>query len=130
MNNAQSERLVDAWERIAKAIEGLRNEAKKAGERYWPEHREQREAIVSRIPTAEDEAKRNLGLTNQPIEEWLTDLDTPDEDEFIGEREREWRRTHPKEPPQAKEPDASPKGPGPGTEDKGGTRARKTKSKA
>ena len=136
MNQKQSERLVLAWEAIAKALEGLRDEAKKAGERYWPEQREQKESIVTRIPNTEDEAKRNLGFSDAPIKDriergdWLDLGPVEDDDEFIGEREREWRRTHPQEPPQAKEQNASPEGPGPGTEDKGGTRARKTKSKA
>ena len=104
MIGKQDERLVVAYEAIAKALEGLRDEAIKAGKRYWPQPGEQRESVVTHVPNEEDEAKRNLGVSDGPIDEWLN-LGNPDE--WIGEREREWRRTHPTETKEVKVSDAS-----------------------
>jgi hypothetical protein len=99
-----NERLVVAFSQIAEALKGLHEEAIKAGTRFWPDPREQRQAVVSHVPNEEDEAKRNLGVSDGPIDEWLN---LGDPDEFIGEREREWRRTHPPETKEVKIGDAS-----------------------
>lgn len=90
------ERLVVTFESIGKSLEGLHEEAKRAGSRYWPEPREPREAIVTRIPTEEDKAKENQGRIDESvsIDDWL-DFGNPEE--LWGEREREWHRTHPKQ---------------------------------
>jgi len=108
MIKSQEERLIAAWEAVGKALEGLKDEARKAGARYWPEPKEQKESILTRVPNAEDKARESLGISDGPIEDWIAISDDGDEDEFIGEREREWRKAHPKEQPQAKEPDAGP----------------------
>ena len=100
--------LVVCFQRIAAAMEGLRDEAKRAGARYWPEPKQQKESVVTRIETAEDRAKKSLGVSDRPIQDWLN-IDES-EDEFIGEREREWRRTHPQE--KAQVADAGPKAAG------------------
>jgi hypothetical protein len=115
MNAFQTERQVEALEslavsfsRIADALEGLNGQVKSAGNRYWPEPREPKEAVVSRIPTEEDKAKENQGMLDEsiPIDAWL-DLGNPEE--LWGEREREWHRTHPKsEQETAAGTDASP----------------------
>ena len=114
MTGEQVDRLTIAWETIGKALEGIHDELKRAGSKYWPEPKEQKEAIVTRIPNAEDETRRNLGVDDSPIKEriergdWLDIGPTEDEDEFIGEREREWRKAHPKEQEKAEEPASSP----------------------
>jgi hypothetical protein len=109
-NQELNEKLVSAIEGIAKALGGLHEEAKQAGKRYWPEPREQREAVLSRVPTEEDRIKERQGAgANVPIEQWLTELGDPEgaDSEYIGEREREWRRTHPEEEKKEQEPNAS-----------------------
>ena len=108
MTKDQNDRLVLAFVDIAAALKGLHEEIARAGKRYWPEPGQQREPVLSRVPNEEDEARRNLGISDGPIEDWIALPDDGDEDEFIGEREREWRKAHPKEQPQAKEPDAGP----------------------
>ena len=60
MNESQKERLVLSFERLAIAMEGVRDEFRKAGSRYWPEPKPQREPVVSRIENEEDRAKKNL----------------------------------------------------------------------
>lgn len=117
--------LVVCFQRIAAAMEGLRDEAKRAGARYWPGPKEQKQSVVSRVPTEEDRIReRQEGAdAAKPIDEWLTDLGDP-EDEFIGEREREWRRTHPQE--KAQVADAGPKAAG--EKVGGGDKAAETKA--
>jgi hypothetical protein len=106
MDEKQDERLVVSFQKIAKALTGIHEEFKRAGKRYWPEPKEQREAVLSHVPNAEDEAKKNLGLTDQPIEKWLNPewLDESDSG-IIGERSSQWIAEHPEE--KSKEPDAS-----------------------
>lgn len=98
MTKEQDERLVVSFEKIAKALGGLNEQARRAGKRYWPEPREQKEAVVSRVPTEEDKIKERQGSGNNvPIEQWLTDLGPPEDDEPIGERTRQWIEDHKKE---------------------------------
>jgi hypothetical protein len=106
MTEDQDERLVVAFEKISKALGGLHEQAKRAGKRYWPEPGQQKEAVLSHVPNEEDEARRNLGVTGERIEDWL-DLGNPEDDEPIGERTAQWLKDHPKE---VKKPDASTKG--------------------
>jgi hypothetical protein len=109
--NLRLERLVVSFESIAKSLEGLNEESKKAGTRYWPKPGKAREIIVGGIPTEEDRIKERQGY-GVPISEWLTNVpnddDDEDDDEYIGERQREWRRTHPYEGKEVKVIDASP----------------------
>ena len=102
MTNDQNERLVVAYESIGKALEGIHEEVKGAGRRYWPKPGEQRESVLTRVPNEEDEARRNLGISDGPIEDWLNLEDT----ECIGERSAQWLRDHPKD--KAKKPSSSP----------------------
>jgi len=104
MTKDQDERLVVAYELIGKALEGLHEAITRAGKRYWPEPREQREVISTHILTEEEKIRERQGH-NKPIEEWLTNL--PEDDEPIGERTRQWYADHP--PEKAKVVDASPK---------------------
>ena len=74
--------LVSVLARIASAFEGMNEELRKAGNRYWPEPKPQREAIVSRIQNEEDKAKENLGIgDDRPIKEWLNDLGDEEDDD-------------------------------------------------
>lgn len=80
--------LALSLKRIAVALEGLRDAAQKTTDRLWPE-REQREAVVTRIPTEEDKLREQQGASDKPIRDWLgDDFGGQSEDEFIGERER------------------------------------------
>ena len=107
MNGKQDERFVLACEAIAEGLKGIHEELRKAGNRYWPEPKPQRESIVSRIPNEEDKAKESLGLDGKPLTAWLTLEDEDDEDDgAIGERTKQWLRDHPKEAPEV--PDARP----------------------
>jgi hypothetical protein len=112
MTEDQDERLVVAFEKISKALGGLHEQAKRAGKRYWPEPGQQKEAVLSHVPNQEDEARRNLGVSDGPIEEWL-ELGNSEDDGPIGERTAQWIKDHPKE---VKKPDARPeRGKGPNT---------------
>ncbi len=99
MTKDQNERIVVAYEVIGKALEGIHEEIRLAGKRYWPAPGEQREPVLSHVPNEEDEARRNLGISDGPIEDWL-ELDEP-----IGERTAQWLKDHPEE---GKKPDAGP----------------------
>jgi hypothetical protein len=127
MTKEQNDRLVVAWELIAKSLEGLHEEVRKAGKRYWPEPGQQRESVLTRVETEEDRAKKNLGLADEsiPINEWL-DIGDPESESYIGERTAQWLRDHPKENKEAKVVDAGSEAIGkPDT-----ASPKKTKSKA
>jgi len=87
MTEEQEERLVLAWEGLVKEVGDLNAIARSAISKQWPEVRERREAIVSRLPTAEDKIKAQTGNTDGPIDEWLGEFDAEEE---IGPREREF----------------------------------------
>ena len=123
MTKDQNERLVLSFESIARSLEGLNETAKQAGKRYWPAPGQQREAVLSHVPNEEDEARRNLGISDGPIEDWYTL--TPAEDEPIGERSAQWAKDH---PPEAKVIDARPKVAS--KRQAGGTGIKEVKSKA
>ena len=127
MTKDQNERLVVAYEVIGKALEGIHEEIRLAGKRYWPAPGEQREPVLSHVPNEEDEARRNLGITDEPINKWLEPdwLDEADTD-AIGERSRQWLQDHP--PQEAKKPDARAEVAAEGQ--KGGTGIKEVKSKA
>ena len=69
MNKDQNDRLVVGFERIASALEGLHEEIRRAGKRYWPAPGEQREPVLYPRPeNEEDRARRNLGISDQSID--------------------------------------------------------------
>lgn len=127
MTKEQNDRLVVAWELIAKSLEGLHEEVKRAGKRYWPEPGQQRESVLTRVETEEDRAKKNLGLADESISinEWL-DIGDPESESYIGERTAQWLRDHHKESKEAKVVDAGPEGSG----KQDAASPKKTKSKA
>lgn len=84
MDYEQEERMVTAIEWIAEALRGLNDRSERAFAKQYPE-RERKEAIGSRVPTAEDIIKEKQGVSDKPAEEWLTG-----DGEFIGQREREF----------------------------------------
>ncbi len=94
-----NERIILAFEKIASALEGLHNEVSKAGKRYWPEPGQQKEAILSHVPTEEDRIRERQGIDDgKPIDEWLSDLGDPEgEAGIVGERSRQWIIDHPPE---------------------------------
>ena len=117
MTNNQEERLVLALSQIASALKGLHEEAKRAGDRYWPSAREQKETIWSRVENDEDRARKNLGLTDESIsiDKWLEPdwLDDENNSGVVGERSAQWLRDHPpaEAPKETKKPDAGPEAP-------------------
>jgi hypothetical protein len=84
----QEERLVVALEKIAAAFAGIDDTRKKQFAKQWPEPKEFREAVYSRVPTEEDRLREEHGVTDEPLKEWLT---VPEE-ELLGPREREFLR--------------------------------------
>jgi hypothetical protein len=108
MNENHGERLIVSFESIAEALKGICDELKRAGTKFWPDPKPQRESVVSRVPTDEDRAKESLGQDAKPIETWIKWIDEPEEDDgAIGERSKQWIKDHP--PEKAKEPDAGAK---------------------
>lgn len=87
MTPDQEERLVLAFEQIATALTGIDDTRKKQFAKQWPERKEVREAVVSRLPSEEDRIRAEHGAGSESLEEWLSTLE---EDEAIGPREREF----------------------------------------
>ena len=113
MTKEQEERLVVSWEGIAREIGEFNATLKQAIAKQWPEPRERRDAVISKLPTEEDKIKVQTGNTSGPIEDWLSEFDPEEE---VGPREREWREKH-GETGQSKppaRPKASPKASGSG----------------
>jgi hypothetical protein len=114
MTKDQDERIVAAWEALANRLGEWNEIAKTAIAKQWPEPRERRDAVISKLPTEEDKLKAQTGNTSGPIEDWLGEFDPEEE---VGPREREWREKH-GETGQSKSParpKASPKASGSGT---------------
>jgi len=101
MDEEREERLVVSFEKIAVALGGLRDELSRAGKRFWPQPTGQKEAVVSRVETDEDRARKNLGLDDKSvsIDQWLAALGDPEADDIgiVGERSRQWIIDHPPE---------------------------------
>lgn len=85
----QEERLIVALEKIAIAFAGIDDTGKKQFAKQWPEPKEFREAVYSRVPTEEDRLREEHGVTDESLKEWLT---VPKEEELLGPREREFLR--------------------------------------
>lgn len=110
MSDELIERLASSFDKIATALEGIHEEVRKSGKRYWPEPGQQKEAILSRVPTEEDKIKERQGIDSSiPIDQWLTDIGDPEGEDLgiVGERSRQWFIDHPEE--KAKVSDASSK---------------------
>lgn len=110
MTEEQEERLVASWEAIAAGLGALNETARSAISKQWPDSRERSDAIVTRIPTAEDKIRAQTGNTEGPIEEWLGEFDN--EQGEIGPREAEFLARQAKKSSRSK---ASSKAGGSGT---------------
>ena len=64
-------RLVVACEKIADALERLATIHEKRLAHDFPPRREPREAVITTIPSPEDELRESQGATGEPLEEWL-----------------------------------------------------------
>jgi hypothetical protein len=111
MTEDQEERFVVSFEKIAKALEGIHEEAKRAGSKYWPHPREQRQSVLTRVGEDKERELRLQGARRRTIEEVIDPNIEEVPDEEIGERTRQWLRDHPQERKEAKKSDASPKTP-------------------
>jgi hypothetical protein len=83
----QDERLVTAWEGIAKGLGDLNEIARTAIGKQWPDPRKPREATLTKLPTPEEKRQQETGNSTGPVEEWLGEFDTEEE---IGPREKEF----------------------------------------
>ena len=103
MTKEQEERLVAAWEALAKGLGELNEIARAAIAKQWPKPKPVREAVISKLPTAEDKLRKETGNTDGSVEEWLGEFDSEEE---IGPREKEFleRSGQSKSPPSSKTP--------------------------
>lgn len=97
MNEDQEERIVLAFERLATALRDLHDEVRRAGKRYWPQPKEQKEPVLSRVEVDEERDRKRQGARRRTIEEIIDPNATEEEEEYIGERTRQWLRDHPSE---------------------------------
>lgn len=103
MTKDQEERLVVAWEGVARGLGAINEIARSAISKQWPESRERREAVVTKLPTPEEKLQEQTGNTTGPIEQWLGEFDPEEE---IGPREREFLASS-KVSPKAGRPDTT-----------------------
>lgn len=85
MTEDQIERLVQSFERIAERMEDICVIGKRWCDHEYPERREPREAVVSRIKTEEDLNRERQGAGDGSISNWFGGYE---EESFAGERER------------------------------------------
>lgn len=92
--NAFCERFVIACEKIAESLEGLHEIERNKFRRQFPERREVREAILTRVPTEEDRIRENIGgQSGIGLDQWLSGAEEEsdsEQEEDIGAHEREW----------------------------------------
>jgi hypothetical protein len=86
----QDERLVAAWEALAAGLGALNETARAAIAKQWPDPRTPREAVFSKLPTAEEKLKAATGNTDGPVADWLGEFPDEELEEEIGPREREF----------------------------------------
>jgi len=96
-------RLVVAFEQIAEALTGIHETNERQFAKQWPEPRERREAVVTRVPTEEDLIREKHGSSEESLEQWLI---PPDED-IIGPREREFLARQKQEKTATEEPNTA-----------------------
>ena len=86
MNRALEERLVTAFENIANALAGIYDTQEKQFAKQWPDKKEGRDAVYTRLPTDEDLIREEQGASDASLADWLS---IPDE-KPIGPREKEF----------------------------------------
>lgn len=84
----KNERLVRAWEDIARSLGRIATIGQAFYDKLYPEKREYREAIVTRVPTREDKIKERQGANDSTLADWLANVADEDQEEGIGPRER------------------------------------------
>ena len=99
MTDEHLERLAVAFEKIASALEGINESGRSGISKLWPESAGQREVIVTRAESEEERVLKEQGkkIPKSDVNQWLAEdfggeSDPEDDDESIGEREREWRQ--------------------------------------
>lgn len=93
--NAFVERFVLSFEKIALALEGLDETYRRHLDKLYPERKDRREAVVTRVKTEEDRIREAQGADGKPLDQWLSEVeDEEQEREFAGVREREWLDAH------------------------------------
>lgn len=87
-----AERYLISQERIAAALEGLNETYRRAFERQYPQRKEVRDAVITRVPNEEDRLREAQGGSEaRTLADWLSEVeDEEEEGEYIGVREREW----------------------------------------
>jgi hypothetical protein len=89
--NSFTERFVLSFEKLALALEGLNETYRRQYASQYPERREVREAVVTRVQSEEDRIREAQGASSKPLSAWLSEVEDEEEEaEFIGVREREW----------------------------------------
>ena len=89
--NSFAERFVLSFEKLALALEGLNETYRRQYASQYPERREVREAVVTRVQSEEDRIREAQGASSRPLSAWLSEVEDEEEEaEFIGVREREW----------------------------------------
>lgn len=94
MTGEQLERLVQSFERIAESLGAICVNQQRRYEQDYPERKEPRDAVITRIKTEDDLVKERQGATNEPVGEWLTGYE---DSEFIGAREKAFLEDQAKE---------------------------------
>ena len=94
MDQEQEERLVLAWEGISTALKGIRDELRRAGNRFWPQPKEQKQAVVSRVESDAEREQKLQGSRRRTVQEVVDPNAEENPDEWIGERTRQWLRDH------------------------------------
>jgi hypothetical protein len=85
MNEEQFERLVSAFESIAKSLS-------RWSEVSFPEKKTPEPMTITRVPTEEDKAREAQGDTDEPIEEWIDIGIGPREQRIIDAEDKESKK--------------------------------------
>jgi hypothetical protein len=78
------EKFIVAVEKIADALAGIDETQRQEFAKRFPEPKEPRDAVVTRIPTEEDRIREEHGSSDGTVEDWLNLT------EEIGPRERDY----------------------------------------
>ena len=88
---AIADRFLLSFEKMAVALGGLNETYRQHYEKLYQEHREAKEAIVTRVRNEEDRIREAQGSTDESLDAWLSEVEGEEEESgFTGVREREW----------------------------------------
>lgn len=85
MSGEQWERLVQSFESIAESLRKTSDIQQRTFYHQFPEKKEPREAVVTRIKTEEDLARERQGASTGPLSEWFGGFE-----EELGKYEKEF----------------------------------------